>query len=111
MLLLLFFFNDTATTEIYTLSLLDALPIFPENTATFHSRPDHCRCSERSSSRTVEKSPSESYEPAGNSELRPLQFTRSEEHTSELQSRLHIVCRLLLEKKTRIVLVQPVRLT
>src|SRR2546429_9876964 len=77
MLLLLFFFNDTATTEIYTLSLLDALPIFPENTATFHSRPDHCRCSERSSSRTVEKSPSESYEPAGNSELRPLQFTQS----------------------------------
>src|SRR2546425_13299112 len=49
----------------------------PGNTATFHSRPDHYRCSERSSSRTVEKSSSESYEPAGNSESRPSQFTQS----------------------------------
>src|SRR5438874_13276094 len=71
-----FFFNDTATTEIYTLSLHDALPI------------SSCRrCSDHSSSagwRTV-------FTPAG--------FSRSEEHTSELQSRRDLVCRLLLEKK------------
>src|SRR5712675_3660196 len=67
-----FFFNDTATTEIYTLSLHDALPIS-------HRAP----------------------RPAG---LRPEgrhANGRSEEHTSELQSRLHLVCRLLLEKKKK----------
>src|SRR6266498_5744910 len=67
-----FFFNDTATTEIYTLSLHDALPIWrppagPPN------------CSPNSGS--------------------PTPAARSEEHTSELQSRPHLVCRLLLEKK------------
>src|SRR6266496_6364485 len=67
-----FFFNDTATTEIYTLSLHDALPICPPSRRT--TRPDpvprarHPDC-------------------------------RSEEHTSELQSRRDLVCRLLLEKK------------
>src|SRR5438477_10730626 len=68
-----FFFNDTATTEIYTLSLHDALPIFtppmvklPENTTREELKP--CR-------------------------------VRSEEHTSELQSHVNLVCRLLLEKK------------
>src|SRR5215216_8067782 len=69
-----FFFNDTATTEIYTLSLHDALPIFP-GTSTWHSS---CIASTR------------------RSEVRPK---RSEEHTSELQSPDHLVCRLLLEKK------------
>src|SRR2546429_4173806 len=69
-----FFFNDTATTEIYTLSLHDALPISPPAT---HNT------SERTT--TAAKIIS----------LRE----RSEEHTSELQSRLHLVCRLLLEKK------------
>src|SRR2546429_3643935 len=75
-----FFFNDTATTEIYTLSLHDALPI------CF----DHCPY----------------FLPYGvywtlsyNSETPALGRGRSEEHTSELQSRLHLVCRLLLEKK------------
>src|SRR6266436_10335264 len=67
-----FFFNDTATTEIYTLSLHDALPISngspPRSSPTRWTR---CFCS------------------------------RSEEHTSELQSRLHLVCRLLLEKKKK----------
>src|SRR2546429_8825241 len=74
-----FFFNDTATTEIYTLSLHDALPICavpPE--------------SPRAPLRRSRKSP----------DVRPL---RSEEHTSELQSRLHLVCRLLLEKKKKAV--------
>src|SRR5712675_3491939 len=71
--LFFFFFNDTATTEIYTLSLHDALPIF--------------------SPRAVSRRSSLSW-------LQPKRHRlRSEEHTSELQSRLHLVCRLLLEKK------------
>src|SRR5438067_3988140 len=73
-MLLIFFFNDTATTEIYTLSLHDALPI---------SGSGRCR---------------------GEEPLPPLRgghhrAQRSEEHTSELQSRFDLVCRLLLEKK------------
>src|ERR1041385_7575146 len=68
---LYFFFNDTATTEIYTLSLHDALPIW---WLTWLSIP--------------------SWSDAASTCARP----RSEEHTSELQSRLHLVCRLLLEK-------------
>src|SRR3989442_6958529 len=72
-----FFFNDTATTEIYTLSLHDALPI--------------------SSSRAISAIiRSMTKAPCG----RPApRYGRSEEHTSELQSRPHLVCRLLLEKK------------
>src|SRR5258707_1970003 len=80
-----FFFNDTATTEIYTLFLHDALPI---------SRPARSsrRCGTagrrgRSSARCCAPRC-----PAG---------SRSEEHTSELQSRQYLVCRLLLEKKNR----------
>src|SRR2546429_6451916 len=69
-----FFFNDTATTEIYTLSLHDALPIC-------------CRAQNRGRA-------------SGRSDpFRAKGSQRSEEHTSELQSRLHLVCRLLLEKK------------
>src|SRR5215471_21616543 len=67
-----FFFNDTATTEIYTLSLHDALPISPA-----------C-CTSTASPLT-----------------RPWRRPRSEEHTSELQSRRDLVCRLLLEKKKK----------
>src|SRR2546429_4576453 len=75
-----FFFNDTATTEIYTLSLHDALPICPHR--AIHIQHDRlgiqfCSLHWRSLSK------------------------RSEEHTSELQSRLHLVCRLLLEKKKK----------
>src|SRR5437016_10296568 len=75
LLFFFFFFNDTATTEIYTLSLHDALPILPWPAHSFFlSLP------------------------------RPLQVfkprqMRSEEHTSELQSLTNLVCRLLLEKK------------
>src|SRR2546429_5365014 len=65
-----FFFNDTATTEIYTLSLHDALPI---SMCGYSSRKNACLCL--------------------------CNACRSEEHTPELQSRLHLVCRLLLEKK------------
>src|SRR5229473_8321401 len=72
-LLFFFFFNDTATTEIYTLSLHDALPISRDH-------PSYTRAfCWRSSGR------------AG----------RSEEHTSELQSLAYLVCRLLLEKKKK----------
>src|SRR5436305_11018624 len=74
----IFFFNDTATTEIYTLSLHDALPISCRTSASFIT-----------GGATTTKPPrSGSSGPA-----------RSEEHTSELQSRPHLVCRLLLEKK------------
>src|SRR6266496_6390542 len=66
-----FFFNDTATTEIYTLSLHDALPILPGMPPPPTQAPPF----------VIEES------------------ARSEEHTSELQSRRDLVCRLLLEKK------------
>src|SRR2546422_4233109 len=82
-----FFFNDTATTEIYTLSLHDALPICtpqggiisPILANIYLDRLD----------KYVEET------------LMPENIRRSEEHTSELQSRLHLVCRLLLEKKKK----------
>src|SRR3954462_9981572 len=70
----LFFFNDTATTEIYTLSLHDALPI----------------CTRLNSSHTIICMPSSAWS---------SDVCRSEEHTSELQSHDNLVCRLLLEKK------------
>src|SRR5438876_7785960 len=70
-----FFFNHTATTEIYTLSLHDALPISPARLRT-------------------------PFVPTGSrSASSPAIAWRSEEHTSELQSPVHLVCRLLLEKK------------
>src|SRR5947209_13178348 len=77
---MLFFFHATATTEIYTLSLHDALPISS-------SAP----CTTTSSTNTPP--PSTACTPAGRC------AGRSEEHTSELQSRQYLVCRLLLEKK------------
>src|SRR2546425_2697898 len=80
-MLYFFFFNDTATTEIYTLSLHDALPI------------------------SILK-PNSSQETATDGSLdspaiRPACLWRSEEHTSELQSLAYLVCRLLLEKKKK----------
>src|SRR2546430_13494955 len=72
-----FFFNDTATTEIYTLSLHDALPIYCRRGGALRRR--QTREARR---RRAARSP-----------------PRSEEHTSELQSQSNIVCRLLLEKK------------
>src|SRR5258708_23686852 len=77
-----FFFNDTATTEIYTLSLHDALPI---------SRMLFTRAGNKAEVKAAEAS---GWLGAGAVTL------RSEEHTSELQSPDHLVCRLLLEKKT-----------
>src|SRR5260221_10164426 len=72
-----FFFNDTATTEIYTLSLHDALPI--------------CTSFPRQSPGSTRRSPNTC-----------ARSSRSEEHTSELQSHSDLVCRLLLEKKRAI---------
>src|SRR2546430_5269278 len=69
-----FFFNDTATTEIYTLSLHDALPIYPD------------------------RGPTHGVQGSRRGTAQPVR-TRSEEHTSELQSQSNIVCRLLLGKK------------
>src|SRR2546422_1513345 len=90
----LFFFNDTATTEIYTLSLHDALPICPGGGS--RSAPDAPHPSPairpwRCFPGARRRQPADCTAPSGPS--------RSEEHTSELQSRLHLVCRLLLEKK------------
>src|SRR3712207_8492556 len=98
-----FFFNDTATTEIYTLSLHDALPILGAGPSVS----DACR-------RVIE---AVGVGPAAGScgaavyanrqvithdiEQDPLWAERSEEHTSELQSRQYLVCRLLLEKKKK----------
>src|SRR5690349_24393369 len=84
-----FFFNDTATTEIYTLSLHDALPISSRSTRAKTSRQTGARaasaiCSISFRARCPTAIPG-----------------RSEEHTSELQSRRDLVCRLLLEKKKK----------
>src|SRR2546422_8065609 len=78
-----FFFNDTATTEIYTLSLHDALPISVADSLRKHVSQALLllRCKRDCIVAQIDR------------------FQRSEEHTSELQSRLHLVCRLLLEKK------------
>src|SRR5260370_40701366 len=77
LMLWFFFFNDTATTEIYTLSLHDALPILRRAT--------------RSASAALPWASARS----------PRAMQRSEEHTSELHSHLNLVCRLLLEKKNQ----------
>src|SRR2546426_8284655 len=88
-----FFFNDTATTEIYTLSLHDALPISPPRggsgrRGTGWSWPSNRpkACSARAGARRG---------------ATKRAWARSEEHTSELQSPCNLVCRLLLEKKKR----------
>src|SRR2546427_9010037 len=78
-----FFFNDTATTEIYTLSLHDALPIFDPECAV-DDRQDHRHGVGRAGGIGEDTVP-----------------RRSEEHTSELQSQSNLVCRLLLEKKKK----------
>src|SRR3712207_8827362 len=103
-----FFFNDTATTEIYTLSLHDALPIYdlvwsdgtPMTSADYKWTFDQAIKPENKYPYVSNLQEIQSYEA-------PNPRTRSEEHTSELQSRQYLVCRLLLEKKnnhSRIVL-------
>src|SRR3712207_7735889 len=91
----LFFFNDTATTEIYTLSLHDALPICRwrihisySQRRSLHRGAGSCPTPGRPSNRSARM-------------CRGAPSSRSEEHTSELQSRQYLVCRLLLEKKKK----------
>src|SRR3712207_9567152 len=86
-----FFFNDTATTEIYTLSLHDALPICRGVLALVEHRLDGLALQPRVQLDAVR---------TDHAVRRP--GLRSEEHTSELQSRQYLVCRLLLEKKKKI---------
>src|SRR3712207_7975460 len=90
-----FFFNDTATTEIYTLSLHDALPISGWFCSTLadHAGRSSCACAWHRWE-DVQPGP-QSFAAVGF----PSSSWRSEEHTSELQSRQYLVCRLLLEKK------------
>src|SRR5438876_6850717 len=82
-----FFFKDTATTEIYTLSLHDALPIYRSAIVTASVDGTLGVATHASPARAALK--------ASSAEM------RSEEHTSELQSPVHLVCRLLLEKKKK----------
>src|SRR5687768_17993862 len=93
-----FFFNDTATTEIYTLSLHDALPI----SATVASEPSAiCVCRDLSTRVVSRARRACNASCEARSRFISARSKRSEEHTSELQSRLHLVCRLLLEKKKK----------
>src|SRR5947209_13661732 len=87
-----FFFHDTATTEIYTLSLHDALPISPSTPPSWHTSP-------RPSAPNLGPSPTPTPAPWATCWPAASPKARSEEHTSELQSRQYLVCRLLLEKK------------
>src|SRR2546426_8117505 len=90
-----FFFNDTATTEIYTLSLHDALPISRGRGGRLRHRTDARH--RRRMDRAMIKRFHALY--VGQIELENIGSKRSEEHTSELQSPCNLVCRLLLEKK------------
>src|SRR3712207_7470717 len=92
MIFIFFFFNDTATTEIYTLSLHDALPIYVRVER-------HGRHRGRQRPPPPVRGAHDEAEPVG-LRVEPAPH-RSEEHTSELQSRQYLVCRLLLEKKKK----------
>src|SRR2546430_11375866 len=97
LLIFFFFFNDTATTEIYTLSLHDALPILPVRTVAVVGlvQPNV----------GFREKWNKAYQDSIMADLlalaRQLEDSRSEEHTSELQSQSNLVCRLLLEKKKK----------
>src|SRR2546422_5400055 len=89
-----FFFNDPATTEIYPLPLHDALPIYNARGPVADPLPQL---------RDISRRPHEGqrHQVDARRQNRIPDRPRSEEHTSELQSRLHLVCRLLLEKKKK----------
>src|SRR3712207_7686272 len=98
---MIFFFNDTATTEIYPLSLPDALPISRATPRRWTSRTSGTsshsrrRCGTSARGQAADAVPS--FVPVR--VVKAVTGPRSEEHTSELQSRQYLVCRLLLEKK------------
>src|SRR3712207_7090076 len=105
-MLFFFFFNDTATTEIYTLSLHDALPISSDTIAPSGSSApmtsvQFCGVNAPDGTAGRVASCSTGSVPAATRSARCSSAPRSEEHTSELQSRQYLVCRLLLEKKKR----------
>src|SRR5690625_6816041 len=91
-LLTLFLVNDMSTTVFYTLSLHDALPIFAPSASIARSSGPRIRWAIRAASAAAPTAP-------GTPVSWWITPRRSEEHTSELQSRGHLVCRLLLEKK------------
>src|SRR5690606_41587808 len=103
-----FYFNDSATTENYTLSLHDALPILDKNLKYLPKLPSEIKDIAREWDMNVKKtdrfledknSITLKYEDLITKPEPTLEDIRSEEHTSELQSRENLVCRLLLEKK------------
>src|SRR3989475_6717519 len=96
--MLFFFFNDTATTEIYTLSLHDALPIYRVRLRLRLGGGGGLPADLRGGGRPGAP---EALATARHRRFRPLHHARSEEHTSELQSQSNLVCRLLLEKKKK----------
>src|SRR3712207_7458122 len=98
-MLFFFFFNDTATTEIYTLSLHDALPISGDSYFLQNGRPMSGVALAGWSQ--VSRHPGEPLDAWADALLATGVDPRSEEHTSELQSRQYLVCRLLLEKKNK----------
>src|SRR2546421_8837633 len=105
LLFFFFFFNDTATPEISPLPLHDALPICPTRPAS-SAPPPRCRWARRSSCRppsapAISRSGRSCGRCTPTSRWRSCNRPRSEEHTSELQSRSDLVCRLLLEKKKK----------
>src|SRR5690348_17962015 len=91
---ILFFFNHTATTEIYTLSLHDALPISTD----YHNASKYVVRREGHVEEEFLGSPPDA---DSHAYVQDKEDRRSEEHTSELQSPVHLVCRLLLEKKKK----------
>src|SRR5690349_22105960 len=105
------FFNDTATTEIYTLSLHDALPIFMNTIEARDGISTGISAHDRSHTIQVAVSTKDRHDVLHSGHVQPLKardggvlmraVQRSEEHTSELQSRRDLVCRLLLEKKKK----------
>src|SRR3712207_8116118 len=103
LLVFFFFFNDTATTEIYTLSLHDALPISSFGSAGLY-------CYDFEGKELWHRDLGKLNHMFGNA-VSPVLAGRSEEHTSELQSRQYLVCRLLLEKKKTTTTVTPITYT
>src|SRR2546430_11953694 len=102
--MIFFFFNDTATTEIYTLSLHDALPISPVVVGgmMYVTGPNECFALDAGSGREIwhyKRRRTGTMSVGGGA-------NRSEEHTSELQSQSNLVCRLLLEKKKKYMFMQ-----
>src|SRR3712207_9091137 len=100
-ILLFFFFNDTATTEIYTLSLHDALPISELGDLLAVLQDDGVLADEVDAADVAVQVHADQRPVQAGGDLLDVGRLRSEEHTSELQSRQYLVCRLLLEKKKK----------